>query len=95
MDGTMTYSDVKSIYIENVKVVRIYPNPLNVQQQLYIESDSELPLQFELFTIQGVSIMKEEVLSQQSLDFSHLLNGVYFYQVSNREVEVSGKLFVN
>lgn len=94
MDGTMTYSDVKSIYIESVKGVRIYPNPLNVQQQLYIESDSELPLQFELFTIQGVSIMKEEVLSQQSLDFSHLLNGVYFYQVSNREVEVSGKLFV-
>ncbi|MGK0366528.1 MAG: cytochrome c peroxidase [Saprospiraceae bacterium] len=94
MDGTMTYSDVKSIYMERIKNVRIYPNPLNAHQQLYIESDSELPLQLELFTVQGVSIIKKEVLNQQYLDFSYLSNGVYFYQFSNEEVEEMGKLFI-
>jgi hypothetical protein len=94
LDGTSTYSDIKTIQIELLKNVRVYPNPLTSNQQLMIESDSELPLTFQLFTIQGESILKKQVLSNQFLDLSNLFSGMYIYKIENVEIEIKGKLLI-
>ena len=65
-----------------------------VNQQLFIESNSELPLQFELFNIQGQLVFERQTLNKKHLDLSHLANGVYIYKIKNEEVEATGKLFI-
>lgn len=93
-DGTTDVSDVKTVYFKNPKEVRIHPNPLSHDRQLFIESESELPLQIELFTIQGLSVFKKEVLSNEYLDLSALSEGIYVYKIKNADVKSSGKLLI-
>jgi len=94
LDGGIHYSDIKSVYIEKLLNILIYPNPLTLGQQLFIDSNSELPLQFELFTFQGHSVLKNEVIGKQYLDLSHVPSGMYVYKIRNQEVEKTGKLFI-
>jgi hypothetical protein len=94
LDGTINYSDLRTVRKEESKDVHIYPNPLGLNQQLFIQSNSELPLRIELFTIQGPLVLAKQILNKQYLDLSELEPGAYVYKIENVEVETMGKLFI-
>lgn len=94
LDGTASYSALKKVQIEESEIIRIYPNPLTSNQQLFIETNSELSLKIELFTIQGQSVFEKQVLNNQYLDLAHLAPGVYVYKLESVELKTTGKLFI-
>ncbi|MDN5200450.1 T9SS type A sorting domain-containing protein [Fulvivirgaceae bacterium BMA10] len=40
-DGTFTYSDIKTVKIQNVSPVRLYPNPASSTLHVYLENETE------------------------------------------------------
>lgn len=94
LDGSILYANVKTVHIEDAKDIRIYPNPLTSDQQLFIESNTNLPLRLTLFTVQGRLVLEKQVLNKQYLDLSHLAPGVYIYKIKNLEVDIMEKLII-
>ncbi|MFK7808814.1 MAG: cytochrome c peroxidase [Saprospiraceae bacterium] len=92
-DGRITYSPIVHILNEEIKEINVYPNPLIEGSNLFVESESELPVQIELYTGQGELILSE-LLSDNVLNLSRLNSGIYFYKIYNREVSTRGRLSI-
>jgi hypothetical protein len=82
------------MYSFESKGIRIYPNPLILNHLLSIEARNELPLNFDLFTIQGRLVFSKQVVGNQYLDLSYLDQGMYIYKVVNQELKSSEKLMI-
>ena len=75
--------------------VQVYPNPTNGYININI-SDTEAEYRFELTSIDGRQVYSQTINKLSAkIDFSHLGNGIYFYQILNgKDVIQTDKLII-
>lgn len=75
------------------------PNPVNLEATLTIFSKKNTQLNIEILSINGAIIQNQDVFVQEGkneskFDFSGVPNGVYFYQISDKNESAIGKVVV-
>ncbi len=69
--------------------MNLYPNP--VADYLQLDIDHNSVLDFELFSMDGKSVLKETILTKQHIfNIQHLTSGTYVYRISENEKTVAG-----
>ncbi|MFK7972871.1 MAG: cytochrome c peroxidase [Bacteroidia bacterium] len=94
LDGKSSYSEIKIAHLNQSKSLRVYPNPIDNNGKLRIESSSNLPLQIEICTMQGGQVFRDHATDNQYINLPKLAPGIYFYKIGNAEVERTGKLII-
>lgn len=74
--------------LANLAQVKVYPNPL--QDKLTVEAKGEW--YFKLMDLTGKVLLESHFNGYQELSTGELPNGVYLYEISNRERYIQGKL---
>ena len=83
-DGTIEYSDWKSVKIESKGILTIFPNP--AKERLMIASDFININSLIVFSADGKRIMNQEVDSANfEIDISQWQSGVYFMQIETEK----------
>ncbi len=94
VDGTMSYSDIRTVDFVGPNELRIYPIPAN--EQITVQSNGKLD-DFRVLNPIGQDVTDQVILLDQSnddlllLDISHLASGYYFFR-ANGGVEKFQKL---
>ena len=94
LDGTIDYSVIQSLKLEDSQTIKIYPNLLNSETPIYIETNSELRFHFKLFSSSGQKIIDQEVTGNQYLTLPSLPRGIYVYKIENNQLGKIGQLFI-
>jgi len=72
--------------------LKVYPNPAS--SKIFFELDNNLKnSSIKVFDVQG-KIIKSENITDNYLDVSDLVNGIYFYQISNNQELSQGKFSI-
>lgn len=95
LDGSFVWSEIVSVTEKRAVAaeVAVYPNPFNSSLSLALPANTEA--QVELISIQGVSVLTQNITANQNgvvtIDgLNKLSNGVYFIKVTqNGETQVS------
>jgi hypothetical protein len=82
---------VTSVDPVNLKISKIYPNPVSDYLMIDIESNNS-QVKFELFDICGNKILSKEILSSERINVRGLKSGLYFYNIILGEYRQRGKL---
>lgn len=69
----------------------VYPNP--AKDHLYISS-ADLFEYISVLDITGREVLLTSVISNNAIDISSLNNGIYFYRVSGKNTEATGKFII-
>jgi len=70
----------------------IYPNPAHLT--FNIKSEYPGPVQFELFSLQGVSLAQGQFRDMTSVDVTRIAPGTYIVKVFNKEFAEHKKLII-
>lgn len=86
IDGSISYSRVKTVYVEGLKGIEIYPNPNEGHFTIALESTTSKQLKILLTDQLGRTVYKQretvqEGLNQLKVETTKLTNGVYFVQL--------------
>ena len=88
LDGSYTYSEVKEVYLDWQEVV-IYPNPLGLSRQLFVEINSVEDQEWELVLtdVTGKLVRQQLISPQQAnqripVNMESLPKGLYLIQLS-------------
>lgn len=78
---------------EKKSEITIYPNPFTTTATIVIPSETR-NLTFTLYDVLGQEVFKQQILNPKSQILNpNLSNGIYFYQISDKEKNISrGKL---
>lgn len=68
-----------------------YPNP--VDKTIYFKLGNNNPIQIKVFDINGKFIMSHN-MTKQSMNVSRLNEGLYFYELIDKEITLKGKFIV-
>ena len=79
-------------YLPSQDLAQLYPNP--VTNHLQIETQANTPLHFQLTDLQGRVLLNQTWTGQQSqsIDLSHLAQGLYLYTILVDDKRQTGKL---
>jgi hypothetical protein len=82
--------------LENLK---IYPNPAKGRVFVSIPQTGDGEVEFELYSVSGTLIWSENFYisdkqNEFSMDISHLKNGLYLYQLTNKQRCYTGKFYI-
>jgi hypothetical protein len=84
-DGTVTYSEIKSIYFDdlNKSNFEIYPNPVN--DVLHISSSVNGNINVQIINTSGqvIKSYNTELASTSSIPVNYLSKGIYFIRITN------------
>ena len=94
VEEVMIEDEKKKESQQSIHKIEIYPNPISSDQMLFVGSDSELPLRFQLFTLTGQVVIDRNFSGNQHINLSGLNNGIYIYKIENKEVGKIGRLIV-
>ncbi|PWJ55585.1 putative secreted protein (Por secretion system target)/choice-of-anchor A domain-containing protein [Dyadobacter jejuensis] len=90
MDGTYSFSRIRSIDVE--RVVRVYPNP--VADKLYIESDVSYD-HLVMYDRQGKEVLKRSYLGTSGMEIGQLSEGIYVISLIKEDgLSVNHKVLV-
>lgn len=76
------------------KYVKVFPNPVFSGETLSFETDSNLPLRFQLYAVTGQQMVSQIVIGSQSIQLPALAGGIYIYKIENQEIGEIGQLVV-
>lgn len=82
---------------ENQKLVTVYPNPFNDKATLKIHQNfNGEKYTLLIFDVHGRIILKKEnnIESEVVIERRNMNQGTYFYQLSNKDINISGKFVV-
>lgn len=85
--GVVGQTEIKSETIFSVS-----PNPS--RGHFTISSNTTMPYDVELFTIEGLTINKRSVGSSEKLDLTSLENGVYLLRISQNDFQIIKKIVI-
>lgn len=91
--GNISYSPAREVVVLEQELVRVQPNPAVDKIQLVQFFGKKEALRFRLFNAEGK--LKKDVFvsgSEEWVDVSDLVGGVYFYMISGERFVKSGKL---
>ncbi len=74
------------------QMTRIYPNPAH--QTFNIKSEHPEPVEFELFSLQGVSLAQGQFRDLTSVDITGITPGTYIVKIFNKEFTEHKKLII-
>lgn len=85
-DGKFTYSDTKSVVINKVFSVKIYPNPISTDARVNISLENSALIKIEINDILGnkirqVQFNSEKGINEKTVDFSNLSSGSYIIKI--------------
>lgn len=95
IDGTTKYTDVVSLNLNNDSNVEVYPNPFADRITVNLDNDTNSPIDFELYSIDGMLITKQMFFtSQYTIDISglNIPTGQYQYRINSDVLIDSGLL---
>lgn len=93
LDGTFSFSRIKSAVFDNVASDFIYPNP--VSDRIFISSDPEKVVSVQLINLSGKVVWKESKLSSAGASLRHLESGLYAVKITKTDGRVQiGKLIL-
>lgn len=103
--GCVAYSNCRVTVIptsvehsgSNNYFVRVFPNPVSYNGQIFIENPSMIEIEIKFYDIQGRLIYEGTINENQTLiDSNNFLPGVYIYKVVMQEnIIQNGKIFIN
>ncbi len=92
-DGSVTYSEIKSILIEALAdQVVVYPNPLPRGQQLMVKTMISTPFSLRLYAADGELVRNFAITGDAQLDLGDLPTGIYSYSIEAPAWKTSGLL---
>ena len=79
--------------------VDMYPNPASEQVELRIESNDNQELQVQVITLQGQTVLQEQVqaskgISHTALDLSNLPAGIYVVKLNGDDLNFMERLVI-
>lgn len=82
--------DFNGLFSENsLKPIEIYPNPSDGLIYVLIDNqDSYFSLGYTISSMSGTIVQKDEMFSKNTIDISHLDNGVYFISIGESTFKV-------
>jgi hypothetical protein len=83
-------AEISSVKSTNTNGYRIYPNP--VKDLLMIESDGQIEQgKMSIYNIEGKLVSEQLIQGKAIIDVSIWKPGIYFYQITNAEMNIRGK----
>lgn len=76
----------------NFKSVKLYPNPLNRNQDLFIETN--YPLEIKVFSNLGELVFGKSVQGNTNINLSQLPTGVYYVKITNKNYSSTKKIII-
>ena len=92
-DGAAAYSAVVSVVFGKSFSVNVYPNPVRQELSLALDSQETQETTISIFDLQGKMVMSRNVsvgefTPTQTLDMSHLAQGLYTIRIENENREI-------
>lgn len=86
LNGSINYTDVKSIQIEGVEIINAYPNPSDGEITVLVNISGTYDLEVTLTSIVGQTVLYEEIKESKGLrkltfDLDGLSTGTYVLQI--------------
>lgn len=91
IDGTLTYSPVRSVYIDD-NTIGVYPNPTD--GMLTLQGNLKQLKEFEFINVLGQDVTHQTTIIEQQnslirLDLSKLSSGLYTLRIGNVDMKIS------
>ena len=98
-DGTYSYSSIRSVYLEPINIINIYPNPANNEANIIIGTPNNINVTIEIYNSLGQTAInfskKLEIgVTTITLNTSSLSEGAYMFRIITPENEKIEKTFV-
>ncbi|MBI2279657.1 MAG: T9SS type A sorting domain-containing protein [Bacteroidetes bacterium] len=98
-DGAFSYSDVRVVFLNELDIINLYPNPANEQITLIIGSSSDDVLSLQVVDVLGRILINEQYnilkgLTTLSINTSSLVSGSYIIKATNSKSNFTKKDFI-
>lgn len=86
LSGQESYTHIAAVTRSTDSYLRAYPSPAS--RDITIESADNVPIQGQLYDLQGSKIMNVHTSSGQTLDISSIPSGVYILRVGSESIRI-------
>lgn len=95
-DGAYEYSSLRSVYLERIKEVVVYPNPLGNDNLLHIRNEGETILTIDIYNTAGQLIQRQVLpIGTSVINMGTHPKGTYYYRsYSKQNIHSTGSFIV-
>jgi len=98
-NGTYSYSSIKSVYLESISIINIYPNPANNKANIIIGSPNDIKVKIQVYNTLGQTVINfskefKAGVTTLNLNTSLLSEGTYLFRVKTPDDEKIEKYFI-
>lgn len=98
-DGTVNYSDIRSVVFDDLTFVNLFPNPANDEIQMTVMVDKDDDLYVEILDATGRAVIQSEYfifegVSTVKVDISSLATGMYTFRINTTDENHLSKEFI-
>ncbi len=95
LDSTGSTNSISKVFENNNNLVNIYPNPVNVGNDIVFNIQNDGKYTINIYSIEGKLIHSvSNVPKQTQISMLNMIRGVYIYTIVSDGVSASGKLVV-
>ncbi len=93
-DGAVTYSAIRTVYFGQNAAWSVFPNPVQANTPLTVQTNSNAPYTFALYDAAGRLVLKRNGSGSMQFADNQLVAGLYSYEITSETERVVGKIVV-